>query len=207
MGGRRRNSRGRPRQAPWWEREVCECQSGIRRLLATLRYSPEELDVALGYSRWGCMTRQILRGRPPSQPCAEKLGRLEVDRPPCRREWLPRAPKILTGEVLPAFMAEAGPREGVGCLALQAEGEEVEQLHFFAGHPRHKVHSRCRDAWWRRRRWFGRCEQLGCLHLTLLNGGRVPFRQSQKECDFRMKGWDDRVAESLHAEHIVDTGK
>jgi len=200
-GGRRRNTRGRPRQAPWSERELCEFQSGIRRLLETLGYSPEELDVALGYSPRGCMTRQILRGRPPSGPYAEKLRRLEADPPPSKPEWVPRAPKILTGEGLPAFMAEAGPRECVGCLALQAEGEEVEQLHFFAGHPRHKVHSRCRDAWWRRRRWFRTCAELECPYLTILLGDRLPICESRDGWGLRRKPCHDhRQTDSLHQE-------
>jgi hypothetical protein len=71
-------------------------------------YSPEELDYVLGYSARGRMTRQILRGRQPSRPYAEKFGRLEAEPPPPKPEWLPQAPKVLTGEAIPAFMVETG---------------------------------------------------------------------------------------------------
>lgn len=124
--------------------------------METLRYSPEELDVALGYSPRGCMTRQILTGRPPSGPYEKEFGKLEADPAPAKPEWIPRAPKILSGEAVPAFMVETGRRECLECLALQAEGREVKHLHFFPGHPRQVVHSRCRKAWRRRRRWFRR---------------------------------------------------
>ena len=150
VGGR--SSGGRPRLPPWSERELREFRARVHKLMEMVSYSPEELDYALGYSPLGRMTRQILRGRQPSGPYVEKFGRLEEEPPPPKPQWLPRAPKVLTGEAIPAFMVETGRRECLECLALQAEGEEVRQLHFFPGHPRQVVHRHCRKAWRRRRR-------------------------------------------------------
>jgi hypothetical protein len=188
----RRHTKERPRQASWSESELHEFQERIRELLEMLRYSPEDLDFALGYSPQGCFTRQILRGRQPSRPYAEKLGRLERDPPPPKPEWVPRAPKVLTGEAIPAFMVETGRRECLECLALQAEGKEAKQPYFFPGHPRQVVHTRCRIAWRRRRRWFRRCEELGCPYLMILEGSRVPVCESEDGCQFRRKDWHQR---------------
>jgi hypothetical protein len=194
MAGGRRSSGGRPRLRPWSERELREFRARVQKLIEMVSYSPEELDCVLGYSPLGRMTRQILRGRQPSRPYAEKFGRLEAEPPPPKPEWVPQAAKVLTGEAIPAFMVETERRECLECVALQAEGEEVRQLHFFPGHPRHVVHARCRNAWRRRRRWFRKCKELGCVYLKMLNGVGVPICESHDGCDLRGKGWheDDR---------------
>lgn len=187
----RRSSGGRPRVAPWSECELRAFRARIHGLLEMVSYSPEELDYVLGYSPRGRMTRQILRGRQPSRPYTEKFGRLEAEPPPPKPEWLPHAPKVLTGEAIPAFMVETRRRECLECMALQAEGEEVNQLHFFPGHPRQVVHRHCRRAWQRRRRWFGRCKALGCVYLTMLEGSEVPICESHDGCDLMRKGWGE----------------
>jgi hypothetical protein len=104
----RRSRGGRSRLPPWSERELREFRARIQQLMEMVSYSPEELDYVLGYSARGRMTRQILRGRQPSRPYAEKFGRLEAEPPPPKPEWLPQAPKVLTGEAIPAFMVETG---------------------------------------------------------------------------------------------------
>ena len=190
MAGRR-SSGGRPRLPPWSECELREFRARIQKLMEMVSYSPEELDYVLGYSPRGRMTRQILRGRQPSRPYAEKFGRLEAEPPPPKPEWLPQAPKVLTGEAIPAFMVETERRECLECLALQADRQEVSQLHFFPGHPRQVVHSRCQTAWRRRRRWFRRCEELECEYLAILEGGRVPVCGSDEGCHLRRKPWHD----------------
>ena len=158
----------------WSEPELGKFWARVHKLMEMVGYSPEELDYVLGYSPRGRMTRQILRGRQPSRPYAEKFGLLEADPPPPKPEWLPRAPKVLTGEAVPVFMVETERRECLECMALRAEGQDVSQLHFFPGHPGQVVHSRCQTVWWMRRRWFRRCEELECEYLAILEGGRVP---------------------------------
>jgi hypothetical protein len=160
-------------------------------LMEMVSYSPEELDYVLGYSPRGRMTRQILRGRQPSRPYAEKFGRLEAEPPPPKPEWLPQAPKVLTGEAIPAFMVETRRRECLECVALQAEGKEVKQLHFFPGHPRQVVHRRCRKDWRRRRRWFRRCEELGCPYLTIVSENGLPTCASRDGCGLRRNPWHE----------------
>lgn len=191
IAGGRRSGRGRPRLPPWSERELREFRARVHKLMEMVSYSPEELDYVLGYSPRGRMTRQILRGRQPSRPYAEKFGRLEAEPPPPKPEWVPQAPKVLTGEAIPVFMVETGRRVCLECAALEAEGEQVRQLHFFPGHPRQVVHSRCRKAWRRRRRWFRGCKELGCFYLTILDGSQVPICESQDGCDLRRKGWQE----------------
>ena len=191
IAGKWRSSGGRPRLPPWSERELREFRARIHKLMEMVSYSPEELDYVLGYSPRGRMTRQILIGRQPSRPYAEKLGRLEAAPPPPRPEWLPRAPKVLTGEAIPAFMVETRRRECLECVALQAEGEEVKQPHFFPGHPRQVVHARCRNTWRRRRRWFRKCKELGCVYVEILEGSRVPICESHDGCGLRRRGWHE----------------
>ena len=192
IAGKRRSSGGRPRLPPWSERELREFRARIHKLTEMVAYSPEELDYVLGYSPRGRMTRQILGGRQPSRPYAVKFGRLEAEPPPPKPEWLPQAPKVLTGEAIPAFMVETERRECLECVALQAEGEEVNQLHFFPGHPRQVVHRHCRKAWRRRRRWFRRCEELGCPYMMTLSEGLVPMCESWERCGLRRKPWRGR---------------
>lgn len=187
----RRHSKERPRQTSWGESEVEEFGERIRSLLEILGYGPEDLDLALGYSPRGCLTRQILRGRQPSRPYAEKPGKLEADPAPPKPGWLPPAAKVLTGEARPAFMVETGRRECVECLSLQAEGEEVDQVHFFAGHPWQVVHTRCRKSWRRRRRWFRVCERPDCSYLTIWKGSGVPICESQDRWGLSRKGWNE----------------
>jgi hypothetical protein len=189
IGGSSRGIRGRPPAPRWSECELREFRARIDELMEMVRYSPEELDYVLKYSPLGRMTRQILGGRRPSRPYVEKFGRLEAEPPPPKPQWLPRAPKVLTGEAIPAFMVETERRECLACVALQAEGEEVKQVHFFPGHPRQVVHTRCRTAWRRRRRWFRKCKELRCAHLTMLEGSQIPVCESEDVCHLRRRGW------------------
>lgn len=176
---------------PWSERELREFRVRILKLIAMVSYSPEEMDYVLGYSPRGRMTRQILRGRQPSRTYAEKFRRLEAEPPPPKPEWLPRAPKILTGEAIPLFMVETERRECPECVAVQAEGEEVKQLHFFPGHPRQVVHRHCRKARRRRRRWFRRCGELDCPYLAILSENGLPICESRDGCGLRRNPWHE----------------
>jgi hypothetical protein len=124
---------GRPRVSPCSERELHAFRGRIEELLGTVSYSPEELDYALGYSPRGRMTRQLPGGRQPSRPYAEKLGRLERNPPSPKPTWTRRAPKILAGEAIPVFMLETEQRRCLECMAVQPEGGDVDQPHFFAG--------------------------------------------------------------------------
>jgi hypothetical protein len=175
----------------WSECELREFRARVLRFVEMLSYSPEELDYVLGYSPVGRMTRQILTGRQPSRPYAEKFGRLEEEPPPPKPQWLPRAPKVLTGEAIPVFMVETQRKECLECVAVQAEGKEEVAPHFFPGHPRQVVHSRCRDAWRKRRRWFRRCKELGCRYLTILGEKGTPICESQNHCGLRRKPWHE----------------
>ncbi len=99
---------GQPRVSPWSERELREFRGRILDLVERVSYNPEELGYTLGQSPRGRKTRQILRGREPSRPYAEKFGQLEANPPPPKPEWLPPAPESLTGEAIPLFMVETG---------------------------------------------------------------------------------------------------
>ena len=180
---------GRPRLRLWSEGELQDFRSRALNLLEMIRYSPEELDSALGYSPLGRMTRQILRGRQPSRPYVEKFGRLEIEPPPPKPQWLPRALKVLTGEAIPVFMVEGERKACLECVALQAEGKEVD-VFFFPSHPSQVVHKQCRKSWRRRRDWFRRCEQLRCRHVVIVEGMRA-WTCVQQDCPLRRKPWHE----------------
>jgi len=59
--------------------------------------------------------------------------------------------------------------------------------------PGRVVHGRCQIAWRRRRRWFRRCEDLGCAYLTVLEGGPVSICGSEDGCDLRKKPWNGHI--------------
>ena len=176
---------GRPRVRPWSLWALGDFRERILILLRTVRYSPEELDYVMDYSIQGRMTRQILRGRQPSRPYAEKFAQLEEEPPPAKPQWLPRAPKVLTGEAIPAFMVEAESKACLECVALLAEGHEVDEF-FFPRHPSQVVHRQCRRAWRRRRDWFRRCAQLGCGHMIAIGASRTC---RQEACSLRRMVW------------------
>jgi hypothetical protein len=195
--------RGRLRVRRWSEEELRVFRERLAALLDGIRYSPEELDYTMDYSPQGRMTRQILRGRQPSRPYVEKFGRLEGEPPPPKPEWLPRAPKVLTGEAIPASIVEGGRQTCLECLAREREGEEVD-VAFYPAHPSQVVHRQCRRAWRRRRDWFRRCEELGCPHVvrigttrartcrsTIVVDSKGPARFSGDGCTLRRKRWGE----------------
>jgi len=193
---------GRARVRLWSEEELRRFRNRIIALLNEVRYSPEELDYTMDYSPLGRMTRQILTGRQPSRPYVEKFHKLEAQPPPPKPEWLPRPPKVLTGETIPAVMIEGKRTACLECLARREENEEVDEF-FFPRHPSQVVHRQCRKTWRRRRDWFRRCEQLGCEWVMSVNGTRAktcgrwsiivdwrgPTRLSGEGCTLRRKGW------------------
>jgi len=174
---------GRPRVQPWSEGALEQFRKRLRALLSAVRYSPEELDFAMDYSVQGRMTRQILRGRQPSRPYVKKFSRLEAEPPPPKPQWLPRAPKVLTGEAIPASMVEGERKACLECAARALEGQDVDEF-FFPRHPNQVVHRQCRKAWRRRRDWFRRCEELGCDH-----GGSRARTCHQEACSLRRTAW------------------
>jgi len=105
--------------------------------------------------------------RQPSERFLARLAAFKATSPSPRPPWNPHVPALLTEKAVPASKVLAHPRQCLECLAKAAEGRKREEdAWFFSDHPSRRVHPGCLRDWRRRKRWFRRCQELGCTKMV-----------------------------------------
>jgi hypothetical protein len=109
--------------------------------------------------------------RQPSTRFQKRLAEFKATNPQPKKPWVAHVAELLNADVIPLGRINAEPRQCPECLARAAEGlmDEAEAW-FWPGHPRAVWCRAHRKAGLRRRRWFARCREMGCSHVTPVPG-------------------------------------
>ena len=165
---------GRPPVRKWSEDEIRAFAKDLRQFRTSLGLSPQELEDILEYASQGKYVR-ALEGewglRQPSQRFLKRLKAFKATNPQLKKAWIAHVAEVLSADVVPLGRIDAERRQCPECLAQAAEGLMDEaKAWFWPGHPRAVWCRAHRKAGPRRRRWFARCQELGCSHVTPVPG-------------------------------------
>ncbi len=182
--------------------ELHAVRQRLEALLARLGWDERDLDKALGYdpSR-GRYTRQIRRGRHPSQRYRERLAVLEAHveagRIAPKPAWAPALVYDPATAAVPVRRVLTEARQCAECVAECAEGRRAEtDTWWWFGHPQARICPDHRAAWRRRQAWFRRCQTWACPHVVWLPGSAgEPLAPTcrQPTCACRRQAWMKRT--------------
>ena len=165
---------GRPRVRKWSEDEIRAFQKDLQRFREGLNYSYQDLAQVLGYACGQYIKElegQYGRLRQPSARFQSRLAEFKATHPQPKKPWIAHVAEVLHADVVPLERIDAERRQCPECLARAAEGlMEQAGAWFWPGHPRAVWCRAHRQAGPRRRRWFARCQELGCSHVTPVPG-------------------------------------
>jgi transcriptional regulator with XRE-family HTH domain len=182
---------GRPPVRKWSEDEIRAFQRDLRAFRESLGYSEKDLADALGYIPQYIkeLEGQYGRLRQPSARFQGFLAEFKATNPQPKKPWITHVAEVLKADVVPLGRIDAQRRQCPECLAQVTEGlmEEAEAW-FWPGHPRAVWCRAHRQAGPRRRRWFARCRELGCSHVTPVPGTNLHTCVGGNPC-LRSKPW------------------
>lgn len=162
---------GKPPVRKWPEGEIRAFQKELRAFRESLNYSEKDLAEALGYTDQYVkeLEGQYGRLRQPSVPFQRALAEFKATNPQPKKSWIAHVAELLSADVVPLKRIDSERRQCPECLARAAEGlMDQAEAWFWPGHPRAVWCRAHRKAGPRRRRWFIRCQELGCSHVTLI---------------------------------------
>jgi len=165
--------RGRPPVKKWSDEEIRRFQRDLRAFRESLNYSEKDLAIILGYTRQHIrdMEGQYGRLRQPSVRFQKYLDEFKATNPQPKKPWIACVAEVLKANVVPLERIDAQRQQCPECLARAAEGlMDPARAWFWPGHPRAVWCRAHRQAGPRRRRWFARCRELGCSHVTPVPG-------------------------------------
>jgi len=165
---------GKPPVKRWSEDEIRTFAEELKQFRTSLGLSPQDLEDILGYDSRGKYVR-ALEGewglRQPSQRFLVRLGEFKASNPQPKKPWIAHVAELLHADVVPLDRIDSECRQCPECLARVAEGlMDQAQTWFWPGHPRAIWCRAHRKAGPRRRRWFARCRELDCSHVTPVPG-------------------------------------
>lgn len=165
---------GRPPVRKWSEDEIRAFQKDLREFRESLNYSYQDLAEVLGYACWQHMKDMeggYARLRQPSVRLQKVLAEFKAANPQPKKPWIACVAEVLSADVVPLGRIDAERRQCPECLARAAEGlMDPAEAWFWPGHPRAVWCRAHRQAGPRRRRWFARCQELDCFHVTPVPG-------------------------------------